>query len=1600
MIEQELNQGAAQIPVRAPTFKYLKIASYNANQTFQNTYLTILKTLNSLNIDILFLQDISCNDRSSVARIMSAASKAGYTFLPKTYAPMDASGYSQGETTWLQSEVIKSGSPPPEGSYVDLDEGRRRTLGILIKNSIPCTVIPSGLPGNCFQHVRIHTQGRRIDIFNVYLTVIRRTTDSHQPTLDLIRHRIEESRAANSSVICGGDWNSTWDPLNGRNPPPSGTIHTADSEIEAWMMDMELSDPAARQEPRIHTFLHPQGYTSHLDFFLVSADESHRASTTEVYQMTKFDHQLIHFNFSCTVPKLPPKKPTKPTRVYQNPPLYTSNKVERTKTNLNAAWKRFHEVMKTLYSKERCNRLSSDMGTMSNADMIRIDQELTAAIQKAAATSLGPLRKPKSKYGTSTDQRKIAKGLAHLRKLLNDINEGKLLFSNDISKARKWIREDFQGVPPKNIILRAISQLKRRLTTVTKTNTRQAWSRTKENMIAASESMETNAYKFFSRKRGSASTTLNFVAAGDSIITDPDEIVKAVQAHESRIHSVADPPEWTEESEAPWIGATKSGPPMPEIEITLEHWLRIRYKLKTKKSPGNDGITNEMLRTLPKRIHRILCAMANECLRRNFMPPAWKSIQGVMLFKKGDPSILDNFRCISLARGFLKMMDRAITDISTDWVERYSLLDLAQFGFRRGLSVQQAAILVDQVIDHARREGRPIVAVMLDIHKAFPSVCWKRLLETLERANLRPLANYARMLYSDIQMRVSTAHGLTELIDFTAGVLEGTCSSPLFFALYLDPMLQMIRSNANPYMIGTFPVNSVVFADDSNLFAPSVADAEAALEQVAIYGRYHNYKIAVSKTTTAALNLEEEDNFAVTVNSELLPQNQRDPTGTERTAIPTISKNAVWRLLGFFRSMDDRTDPHQSVLEQRIEHVLYNLIRIPCSEVFATKIVESMIISQLTFAIGVVHLTSQFITKIEKRIDMILHMKYRARARFKWKLTKCYETYGLRSLRETMDAALLRKITQEAGAHPAVLGALEANMLALTTTRPPSTGVCHWTLIHKVPREGTLIDSVTRMLHRNNIRISFLQGPLSSHFNIITIWRFEPHGGGNSVVPSGDDCPHKRGLIAMPHHSYKTMSNNHSPDLPLTIEPIRAINHMTGQDSGRILNEQGAKQLQVIPKHARLYTEWLQTWVDHQNRPLAHLVPNYEERPDDGYGQTNLDDLETAIKVAIVPSTKAEVGRRGPQKAGAVAWSFDTELCIQVKPQGNQTCHHAVAIALLRVLQHFDPRQKLDISMPLDVHKADKAENPRWLMRHLFKIVHTRLDNKLNTVEDVDTTIRPSNDLADFDPRFTEQFINTDPDRWKHLYKIGDTVRIAAAEARDENEPERLVIPPNVPGLLVHDPDMTKILEGSGTDIINDISDRAAMSFLLNYPPTAKYFIKAHPATWEHVREHRSRTVIWRLRMNQVPTGENLQAWGLATPLGYNCTCDHATLETTFHMIVECPLYEHLRVRRRHSRMSSLKHALGFVDENRFPPDGFLKARRAEAATAINAAINIWHARCATREEAEAALKENAEENSNTDDEDRNERPLPEDEDDDMQEDDEQDAEEVNDSSQ
>src|SRR6218665_3092141 len=106
---------------------------------------------------------------------------------------------------------------------------------------------------------------------------------------------------------------------------------------------------------------------------------------------------------------------------------------------------------------------------------------------------------------------------------------------------------------------------------------------------------------------------------------------------------------------------------------------------KYSRSLGPDEIDPLVAKTAIEPVAEIISAIINSSFATGIVPAELKIASVTPIFKNGDKQQMTNYRPISVLPYTAKLMEKAIANRLTAYVEKLELLSPMQFGFRKQL---------------------------------------------------------------------------------------------------------------------------------------------------------------------------------------------------------------------------------------------------------------------------------------------------------------------------------------------------------------------------------------------------------------------------------------------------------------------------------------------------------------------------------------------------------------------------------------------------------------------------------------------------------------------------------------------------------------------------------------------------------------------------------------------------------------------------------------------------------------------------------------------------------------------------------------------------
>ena len=119
-------------------------------------------------------------------------------------------------------------------------------------------------------------------------------------------------------------------------------------------------------------------------------------------------------------------------------------------------------------------------------------------------------------------------------------------------------------------------------------------------------------------------------------------------------------------------------------------------------------------------------------LNTGTFPDKLKIAKVIPIFRKGDPSLFENYRPISLLPAISKVLEKIIALQLSSYFEDNKRLFDNQYGFRPKHSTEHAALeLIDRIINKMDTNEIPL-NIFLDLSKAFDTIDHTILLKQIE----------------------------------------------------------------------------------------------------------------------------------------------------------------------------------------------------------------------------------------------------------------------------------------------------------------------------------------------------------------------------------------------------------------------------------------------------------------------------------------------------------------------------------------------------------------------------------------------------------------------------------------------------------------------------------------------------------------------------------------------------------------------------------------------------------------------------------------------------------------------------------------------------
>jgi hypothetical protein len=208
-----------------------------------------------------------------------------------------------------------------------------------------------------------------------------------------------------------------------------------------------------------------------------------------------------------------------------------------------------------------------------------------------------------------------------------------------------------------------------------------------------------------------------------------------------------------------------------------------------KKSIDMDGMSMYVLKYVESAVCTPLAHIFNLSFRTGIFPSKLKINRVTPIFKSGDPKMCDNYRPISLANTFSKVLEKIVAVKLTNHLDLNKLIDKYQFGFQKGLSTEHNLIHLTNYVSEALNSNKFCMGVFLDIKKAFDCVPHDILIRKLEKLGIIGVELDWFRSYLDGRSQCVEINGKkSRPRKIKLSVMQGSILGPLLFLCFINDL--------------------------------------------------------------------------------------------------------------------------------------------------------------------------------------------------------------------------------------------------------------------------------------------------------------------------------------------------------------------------------------------------------------------------------------------------------------------------------------------------------------------------------------------------------------------------------------------------------------------------------------------------------------------------------------------------------------------------------------------------------------------------------------------------------------------------------------------
>ena len=312
-------------------------------------------------------------------------------------------------------------------------------------------------------------------------------------------------------------------------------------------------------------------------------------------------------------------------------------------------------------------------------------------------------------------------------------------------------------------------------------------------------------------------------------------------------------------------------------EITFPNMIDVVCCMRKGKCADADGLTPEHFHNAPLILLHFLKSIFNRMLQHSFVPNQFQFgfMKPLIKDPRGNQSDSSNYRGITISPTTSKVFEHALKIIFSDHLSTSAY----QFGFKRNSSTVHSLHCLRQTIDYYVNNKSHVFCSFLDASKAFDRLIHSGLfIKMMNKKVPKVFLDIIMTWHDGLQCRVRWDGIYSEWFEITAGVRQGGVLSPELYCLYVDDLINILKSMQVGCYVKNIFAAAFFYADDMAVLAPSLKGLQRLLDACASYCAEWDIKLNAKKTKNIFFGKEISPTQRLKLNGSEIPWEEKTST--------------------------------------------------------------------------------------------------------------------------------------------------------------------------------------------------------------------------------------------------------------------------------------------------------------------------------------------------------------------------------------------------------------------------------------------------------------------------------------------------------------------------------------------------------------------------------------------------------------------------------------------------------------------------------------------------------------------------------------------------